>query len=85
MLGTFVVKKCEFVAFEVVVLLELTQSLAKRAVTKKCPVCDEEIPVRLLERHADLEAERLDEIIAAIGSVDVLDDAEPDDGYVAAA
>lgn len=55
-------------------------SSAKRAVTKKCPVCDEEIPVRLLERHADLEAERLDEIMAAIGSVDILDIAEPDDG-----
>ena len=55
-------------------------SQAKRAVTRKCPVCDEDIPVRLLERHADLEAERVDEIMAAIGSVDVLDDAEPDDG-----
>ena len=48
--------------------------------TKKCPVCDEEIPIRLLERHADLEAERLDEIMAAIGSADTLDIAEPDDG-----
>ena len=79
------VKKCEHISCEVVVLLKLIESQAKRAVTKKCPVCDEEIPVRLLERHADLEAERLDEIIAAIGSVDVLDDAEPEDGYVAAA
>ena len=50
--------------------------------TKKCPVCDEEIPVRLLDKHADLEAERLDEIIAAIGSADTLDIAEPDDGCV---
>ncbi len=55
---------------------------ARRAVTKKCPVCDEEIPVRLLERHADLEAERLDEIMRSIGSMEVLEMAEPDDGLV---
>lgn len=54
----------------------------RRAVTKKCPVCDEEIPVRLLERHADLEAERVDEIVRAIGSTEVLGIAEPDDGCV---
>ena len=53
---------------------------AKRAVTRKCPVCDEEIPIRLLGRHADLEAERLEDIMAAIGSVEILDIAEPDDG-----
>lgn len=53
---------------------------AKRAVTRKCPVCQEEIPVRLLEKHVDWEAEKLDEIISAIGSVDILDIAEPDDG-----
>ncbi|PSR93784.1 hypothetical protein PHLCEN_2v4679 [Hermanssonia centrifuga] len=56
---------------------------ARRAVTKKCPVCDEEIPVRLLERHADLEAERLDEIMRSIGSMEVLEMAEPDDGLTA--
>lgn len=56
--------------------------IERRAVTKKCPVCDEEIPVRLLERHVDLEAERVDEIIRAIGSTEVLSIAEPDDGYV---
>ncbi|KAI0775381.1 hypothetical protein BC629DRAFT_1595022 [Irpex lacteus] len=55
----------------------------RRAVTKKCPVCDEEIPVRLLERHVDLEAERVDEIIRAIGSTEVLSIAEPDDGFTA--
>lgn len=56
----------------------LTQ--ARRAVTRKCPVCDEEIPLRLLDRHADLEAERVDEIMRCIGSTEVLDSAEPDDG-----
>lgn len=55
---------------------------ARRAVTRKCPVCDEEIPVRLLGRHAELEAERVDEIIRAIGSSEALHIAEPDDGYV---
>ena len=50
--------------------------------TRKCPVCDEEIPVRLLDRHAQLEAERVDDIIQAIGSTEALDIAEPDDGYV---
>ena len=58
----------------------MTGSQAKRAVTKKCPVCDEQIPVRLLERHADWESERLDEVIGAIGSLDVLEIAEADDG-----
>ena len=62
------------------IALALKCILAKRAVTKKCPVCEEDIPVRLLERHADLEVERLDEIMAAIGSIEVLDIAEPDDG-----
>ncbi|KAI0092180.1 hypothetical protein BDY19DRAFT_983649 [Irpex rosettiformis] len=55
----------------------------RRAVTKKCPVCDEEIPVRLLDRHVDLEAERVEDIIRAIGSTEVLSIAEPDDGFTA--
>ena len=38
--------------------------------------------MRLLERHADLEAERVDEIVRAIGSTEVLGIAEPDDGCV---
>ncbi|KAI0796987.1 hypothetical protein C8Q75DRAFT_742951 [Abortiporus biennis] len=55
----------------------------KRAVTRKCPVCDEEIPVRLLATHAAIEDERLEEIIRNIGSTEVLDEAEPDDGLTA--
>ena len=56
--------------------------LAKRAETRKCPVCDEAIPIRLLGKHADLEWERLEEIMRCIGSTEVLGEAEPDDGYV---
>lgn len=43
-------------------------------------MCDEPIPLRLLGKHAELEAERLQEIIACIGSTEVLGEAEPDDG-----
>lgn len=46
-------------------------------------MCDEEIPVRLLDKHADLEAERVDEIMRHIGSTEVLGAAEPDDGFTA--
>ncbi len=55
--------------------------LAKRAVTRKCPVCEEDIPVRLLDAHAELEAERVEEIIRSIGSTEVLEQAEPEDGW----
>ena len=55
---------------------------AKRAETRKCPVCDEPIPLRLLGKHADLESERLDEIMRCIGSTEVLEEAEPEDGCV---
>lgn len=61
-------------------LADVASMQARRAVTRKCPVCDEEIPVRLLDRHAQLEAERLNEIMGHIGSMEVLDSAEPDDG-----
>ncbi|KAF8351677.1 hypothetical protein F5887DRAFT_874787, partial [Amanita rubescens] len=40
----------------------------KRAETRKCPVCDEAIPLRLLSRHVLLEEERVDGIIRQIGS-----------------
>ncbi|KAF8076674.1 hypothetical protein FPV67DRAFT_1574010 [Lyophyllum atratum] len=50
----------------------------KRAETRKCPVCDELIPLRLLAIHSDLESERLEAIIKQVGSTDVLYD-EPDD------
>lgn len=57
-------------------------SSAKRAETRKCPICDEPIPLRLLSKHAVLEAERLEEIVRSIGSTEVLGEAEPDDGCV---
>ncbi|KAF4601906.1 hypothetical protein EYR40_005107 [Pleurotus pulmonarius] len=40
----------------------------KRAETRKCPVCEEQIPVRLLAKHSELESERVEEIIKGIGS-----------------
>ena len=54
--------------------------VAKRAVTRTCPICNEEIPIRLLGAHLDLETSRVDEIIQSIGSTEVLGEAEPDDG-----
>ncbi|KIL70284.1 hypothetical protein M378DRAFT_67947 [Amanita muscaria Koide BX008] len=48
-----------------------------RAETRKCPVCAESIPLRLLARHALLETERVDDIVQKIGSaesVESLDD-----------
>ncbi|KAH9943227.1 uncharacterized protein BXZ73DRAFT_97278 [Epithele typhae] len=56
---------------------------SKRAEIRHCPVCDEPIPIRLLGKHAQLENERLDAIIGSIGSMEVLDEAEPDDGFTA--
>ncbi|KAJ7241956.1 hypothetical protein B0H12DRAFT_1055869 [Mycena haematopus] len=43
----------------------------KRAETRECPVCSEQIPVRLLEAHAALEAERVEAIIRRVGETDV--------------
>ena len=45
--------------------------LAKRAETRQCPVCDEHIPLRLLSRHAELESERVEDVIRKIGSSDI--------------
>ncbi len=41
--------------------------LSKKAFTERCPVCDEEIPLRLLGVHLDLETDRLEGLIASIG------------------
>ncbi|KAI0638411.1 hypothetical protein C8Q77DRAFT_1215222 [Trametes polyzona] len=57
----------------------------KRAETRKCPICDEAIPLRLLPKHAVLESERLEEIVRCIGSTEVLGEAQPDDGLSARA
>ncbi|KAF8213872.1 hypothetical protein K438DRAFT_1563379, partial [Mycena galopus ATCC 62051] len=43
----------------------------KRAETRECPVCSELIPVRLLEAHASLEAERVEAIIRRVGETDI--------------
>ncbi|CAA7260098.1 unnamed protein product [Cyclocybe aegerita] len=40
----------------------------KRAETRQCPVCDEHIPLRLLAKHAELEFERVEEVIRNVGS-----------------
>ena len=47
---------------------ETTFLYLARAETRPCPICKEKVPLRLLGRHAALEAERLDNIIAQIGS-----------------
>ncbi|KAJ6539656.1 hypothetical protein B0H19DRAFT_1180001 [Mycena capillaripes] len=43
----------------------------KRAETRECPVCNEQIPIRLLAAHAALEAERVEAIIRRVGDTDV--------------
>ncbi|KJA29792.1 hypothetical protein HYPSUDRAFT_210662 [Hypholoma sublateritium FD-334 SS-4] len=47
---------------------------AKRAETRPCPVCDEQIPLRLLARHSELESERVEEIILNVGSSEIFYD-----------
>ncbi|KAI6034492.1 hypothetical protein PISMIDRAFT_672636 [Pisolithus microcarpus 441] len=48
----------------------------KRAETRLCPVCSEQIPVRLLEAHAVLELQRVDEIVRHIGDAEPLPEAD---------
>ncbi|KAJ6538519.1 hypothetical protein DFH09DRAFT_1398342 [Mycena vulgaris] len=43
----------------------------KRAETRECPVCSEQIPIRLLAAHSELEAERVEAIIRRVGETDV--------------
>ncbi|KAJ7228334.1 hypothetical protein GGX14DRAFT_530178 [Mycena pura] len=43
----------------------------KRAETRECPVCSEQIPIRLLAAHAELEAERVESIIRRVGETEV--------------
>lgn len=49
---------------------------------RQCPVCDEQIPLRLLPKHAELESERVEQIIKSIGSSELPYD-EMDDELVA--
>ncbi|KAN0097569.1 hypothetical protein V8E55_002015 [Tylopilus felleus] len=44
----------------------------KRAETRPCPACSEHIPIRLLALHAQLEMQRVEDIIRHIGDVEVL-------------
>jgi hypothetical protein len=55
-------------------------SAVKRAETRQCPICSEQIPVRLLEAHCDLETQRTEEIIKAVGSLEIYGDSA--DGLV---
>ncbi|KAG6327621.1 hypothetical protein ID866_11468, partial [Astraeus odoratus] len=49
---------------------------AKRAQTRLCPACSEQIPVRLLEAHAVLELQRVDDIVRHIGDAEPLPEAD---------
>lgn len=48
----------------------------KRAETRPCPACNEQIPVRLLEAHTVLELQRVDEIVRHIGDAEPLPGAD---------
>ena len=56
---------------------------ARRAETRQCPICEECIPLRLLAKHAELESERVDEILNNVGSSEVHYDDGWDCEYVA--
>jgi len=51
----------------------------KRAETRPCPICDELIPLRLLAKHAELESERVEEVIQKVGSTEVVYDEMTDE------
>ncbi|KAI6130297.1 hypothetical protein EDD16DRAFT_1470393 [Pisolithus croceorrhizus] len=59
-----------------IVLLLRSPYAAKRAETRPCPVCSEQIPVRLLGAHTVLELQRVDEIIRHIGDAEPLPEAD---------
>lgn len=59
----------------------LTGYTAKRAETRPCPVCEELIPIRLLGKHLDLELQRVEDIVKAVGSTEVLQDDDREEGY----
>ncbi|KAF9006623.1 hypothetical protein BDQ17DRAFT_1352083 [Cyathus striatus] len=42
-----------------------------RAETRQCPVCEEQIPLRLLSMHATLESERVEAIVQQVGRIDL--------------
>ncbi|KAF9226710.1 hypothetical protein BS17DRAFT_499804 [Gyrodon lividus] len=44
----------------------------KRAETRPCPACSELIPVRLLAAHAELELQRVEDIIRHVGDAEAL-------------
>ncbi|KAL4076220.1 hypothetical protein J3A83DRAFT_4357334 [Scleroderma citrinum] len=49
---------------------------AKRAETRLCPACNEQIPIRLLQAHAILELQRVDDIAQHIGDAEPLPEAD---------
>jgi hypothetical protein len=52
---------------------------AKRGETRPCPVCAEPIPLRLIPAHAELEMERVEEILSNVGSTEAI--SEPAEAY----
>ncbi|PBL02938.1 hypothetical protein ARMGADRAFT_955615 [Armillaria gallica] len=40
--------------------------------TRECPICKEQIPLRLLAKHSDFESQRVEKIVQSVGSTDVL-------------
>lgn len=49
-------------------------NLAKRAETRKCPVCGEHIPLRLLGQHYTLESSRVQTILDHVGDLECFSD-----------
>lgn len=75
------VKKGVFITrFNFTIVFEIsTLGIVKRAETRQCPICSEHIPVRLLDAHCKLETQRTEEVIRAVGSLEVYGDSV--DGY----
>ncbi|KAF8165587.1 hypothetical protein B0H34DRAFT_245164 [Crassisporium funariophilum] len=48
-----------------------TKRVRRKVETRQCPVCEEQIPLRMLSMHALLESERVEEVIRKVGSPDI--------------
>jgi hypothetical protein len=67
--GEKIVKRGKILVVSKALLFQVPIILArsKKAVTKECPVCLEQIPIRLLSSHLELERSRVEELIGSIG------------------
>lgn len=69
------IRRREVLTFLVLELTNLKRkTLVRQAETRRCPICGERIPLRLLSKHAELESERVENILDTVGSSEVFYD-----------